>query len=746
MLFIETTMKNPFLARLRACLFAEPTQAPLPDEPLPGVQPRERSLAAMLSQAAKTLTLAGAAGALLLGMNQVAQAQAPSVTRNPKIGGNFWFRVNNDTYESGAHKVFRSNANFATDDNPFDQTFLDEIQPYSTLRTMEWNPTNSSTEQNWSDRRQKSDPVQNSNPGTPDNYYSVTTGTGGTPTKGVAYEWQIKLCNLKNTNYWVNIPHRATDDYIKNLADLVRDNLNSNLTVYVEWSNEVWNSSFSQSGYAKDQGNALNIPNQINNVDSGISWDDKARQGYYVYRSLQAFKIFKQEFGGNSGRVKCVLAGLVHDGWQSSIWNSVLNNSSLNPSAIKPDFVADSFYPGQNIDGAASDALTQLYNDEATWLSTLKQAKANATNIFGCPLALYEAGYSVFKNADVLGASPSLYDWQKKMLDDTVSQADLVMIYAHMTKPSTYQAYGLKSYIGQPIADAHRYRALIDWLNGNTSGATTPTPTPTPAPSNTESANSVSGPTSVNLGQTVNVSVNYSASTSRWIWVMLLNKDASYSYQGGGGANVSAGSGTVSVSVPVSSSAPTGTNYCWQAQVQDTSGTNVANTAQQDGISVVAPSSGNTSANFIGRTISLKSVANGNYVQAQNGNGALIAQSGSVGTWEKFQVEDAGSGYVWLKSVSAGKYLWANSDGSSVTTSSTIAQDWERFTISAHPNQSGKYLLTAKSNGKYLMLSNGGASPSTDKVLNVSNNAGTWEAFQIDDQGSSSDPSNLIAQ
>ena len=64
----------------------------------------------------------------------------------------------------------------------------------------------------WSDRR------------TPD-YYTQEGEEGG------AIEYMIPLANILGANPWFNIPHAATDDYVKNFAQLVKSKLRPDLTV-----------------------------------------------------------------------------------------------------------------------------------------------------------------------------------------------------------------------------------------------------------------------------------------------------------------------------------------------------------------------------------------------------------------------------------------------------------------------------------------------------------------------------------
>ena len=85
---------------------------------------------------------------------------------------------------------------------------------------------------------------------------------------GAAWEYAVRLANETNTDMWICVPVAATDDYIAKLAQLIRYGsdgtnpytspeanpvwapLNPGLKVYVEFSNEVWNTAgaFPQSG------------------------------------------------------------------------------------------------------------------------------------------------------------------------------------------------------------------------------------------------------------------------------------------------------------------------------------------------------------------------------------------------------------------------------------------------------------------------------------------------------------------
>ena len=84
--------------------------------------------------------------------------------------------------------------------------------------------------------------------------------------RAAVWENEVMLANETGKDLYITIPVKATDDYIRNLANLIRygsdgvnpytepvadpvyPGLNPNLRVYVEWGNEIWNWAFSQGG------------------------------------------------------------------------------------------------------------------------------------------------------------------------------------------------------------------------------------------------------------------------------------------------------------------------------------------------------------------------------------------------------------------------------------------------------------------------------------------------------------------
>ena len=114
----------------------------------------------------------------------------------------------------------------------FYPVFLERLRGYSVLRFMDWMRTNDSRVATWAQRT----PLA----------HSTWTGESGVPVEAM-----IALANALGAHPWFTIPHQADDGYVRSFAALVKERLAAGLGVYVEHSNEVWNSMFKQHGDLK---------------------------------------------------------------------------------------------------------------------------------------------------------------------------------------------------------------------------------------------------------------------------------------------------------------------------------------------------------------------------------------------------------------------------------------------------------------------------------------------------------------
>ena len=175
----------------------------------------------------------------------------------------------------------------------FTSAFLAHNDRFSTLRFMDWNRTNDSQVATWSQRTT----LQHAN-------WRERTG--------VPYEVCIDLCNAQRSDMWVCVPAMADDDFVRQLARLVRDRLDPTLRVYVEYSNEVWNWQFQQATWNLDRALAEAATGADIAFDGAtdanvLRWRRIARE------SVRVGRLFVEEFGPGSmgSRVRPVLAGQI---------------------------------------------------------------------------------------------------------------------------------------------------------------------------------------------------------------------------------------------------------------------------------------------------------------------------------------------------------------------------------------------------------------------------------------------------
>ncbi|MBS1705353.1 MAG: hypothetical protein JST40_05730 [Armatimonadetes bacterium] len=194
----------------------------------------------------------------------------------------------------------------------FNPTFLKRWKGVSAIRFMDWMATNDSKIARWSDRPKVSD----------------ATWTN----KGAPVETMVDLSNRIGADPWFCMPHLADDDYVRNFAKTVKETLDPSRRVFIEYSNEVWNSQFAQCKYACDQGLALKLDPQ----PWGAGWR------YTAQRSVEIFKIWEEVFGGHQRLVR-ILPGFAANDFVSEqvvTWNDAYKHADALAIAPYMGFVA----------------------------------------------------------------------------------------------------------------------------------------------------------------------------------------------------------------------------------------------------------------------------------------------------------------------------------------------------------------------------------------------------------------------
>jgi len=257
----------------------------------------------------------------------------------------------------------------------FHPLFLERIADanWSFIRFMDWGKTNASPQEEWGDRRIPNHAFQ---AGIINNRKPSATADGNRET-GVAWEHMVALSNATGKDLWINVPHLATTDYITKLARLIRFGsdgvnpftspqvspafapLNSNLKVYVEYSNEIWSSGFSfpQGNYAEEQATLLGI----------------TKPQFTARKFCDTWRIFQQEFGAEASRLVRVAAIFTANDTYSRAFMTEIGTYGQTGTVTRPDVLALTTYFGNDIQGFVDDqgyTTGKLFND-SYWQSPL---------------------------------------------------------------------------------------------------------------------------------------------------------------------------------------------------------------------------------------------------------------------------------------------------------------------------------------------------------------------------------------
>lgn len=219
----------------------------------------------------------------------------------------------------------------------FNPLWIDRIKDMRVLRFMDWMNTNNSLESKWEDRPMVDD---------------FTYGNHGVP-----LEIMIRLANEVGADPWFNIPHLATDDYIRQFATTVRDTLDSRLKAHVELSNEVWNWQFAQAKWAEENGLAR--------------WGQESKWvQYYALRASQMASIWDDVYAGQDQRLLKIIAtqtgweGLEEDILTAPMWTAEASTNRA-PYTFFDAYGVTGYFSGHLGDAKADTVLKWLAESRA---------------------------------------------------------------------------------------------------------------------------------------------------------------------------------------------------------------------------------------------------------------------------------------------------------------------------------------------------------------------------------------------
>jgi hypothetical protein len=259
--------------------------------------------------------------------------------------------------------------------------FKQRVEPFSTVRFMDWNRTNSSVAEQWSARR-------------PADYAIQTVGfRDPLPMGGMAYEHMIDVANELGKDVWFNVPHRVDEDYMRNMARLIDGRLDAKHKVIMEFSNELWN--FRQG---PELGQAMIHPDW--------SWQNNHGQTLYygavAPKIKQMSDVFRQEFGdATADRLEIVLAGQSENRWHVEKALEWFEDQGLNPRDYIDALSSAPYFSTAKIrnDYTSLDALmNDMVNEGYKFPERAITRHMDLADEYGMKLYAYEGGQHVWFN------------------------------------------------------------------------------------------------------------------------------------------------------------------------------------------------------------------------------------------------------------------------------------------------------------------------------------------------------------
>ncbi len=356
----------------------------------------------------------------------------------------------------------------------FHPLYIKRLRPFKAIRFMDWQRTNTQDEVAWNTRATKT-------------YFSQATG------KGVALGHMIELCNELRADPWFCMPHKADAAYITSFATMVRDGdpangippLHANAKIYVEWSNEVWNSRFPVYDWIRKGA----IPGPNNDVELG------APEFFDMWANNTAddYSLWHQVFTGNEDRIIRVLASIKDsdNAWVAGKMTDRLKVLSFDRQfdAISTSaYFSDKGYTGSTSDGVA---LINYAMSDTNPVGTIKKSEARYIEHGALAQQLsvemgriidylaYEAGQHMTpkdQNNNLKPYSQAIIDAQalpemyeayfKNMQAFKDAGGSLYVAFNYINKQVDLDGgWGHLNHQDQPIADAHKLRAVLDFPN-----------------------------------------------------------------------------------------------------------------------------------------------------------------------------------------------------------------------------------------------------------------------------------------
>lgn len=372
-------------------------------------------------------------------------------------GDTFGFRVSG---AKNVHNVKLFRPGYTSDAGVFTRDFVASKSPFGIIRLMNWTRTNDTTVKKWEARAK------------------VTDAQWSHPAKGAPWEPWLDYARALSKDLWLCLPHLADESYIDSLAKLCAERIGPAANVYLEDSNEIWNTQFIQ-------GQAL--PGMA--AAAGM-----ARMPFHALRTIKAGEIFRRHLP--AARVRPVLAMQFSNYGEAAIataWvkKTYPNGSGLHAIAIAPYYANPGTPTATTPQPYADHMLTTAKRWQAGQgdaIATINKFAALAKSIGG-KLVGYEGGPDLAPGGDAAqvaarAASQSLPGAGESLgiyLDTVFARGfDEFLIYKDFSPWNKSGYFGLSNQPGK--FDGVKYKAAIAAAAKYPRGVVAPAPVPIPTP------------------------------------------------------------------------------------------------------------------------------------------------------------------------------------------------------------------------------------------------------------------------
>ena len=283
----------------------------------------------------------------------------------------------------------------------------------------------------------------------------------------------IQLCNRLKTNCWLNIPYGANDDFVLQLATLAYNSIRKDVRVYIEYTNEAWNSFFNSGKYCESMGIKLNM-----------STDPlTARNLFYSKRSKQIITIWKNVFKTQDSQLVLVLASFTV---MPDVSTRILSYDSAYKAHSSVMLAVTGYFDCGNLNPTvvANSNLSYIFagcNASLPGAQDVLGKHSAIAKSFNVSLGMYESGSSVMEPAAIYtgyetpGATdkfiaanrdPQMYTVYKNYygMFNRFNLAENCH-YGYVGIPTKYGSWSLLEYQTQNVSTAPKYQAVWDLIS-----------------------------------------------------------------------------------------------------------------------------------------------------------------------------------------------------------------------------------------------------------------------------------------